>query len=251
MRSGARLQLSFFVSAVLLGACGIPTTEFLGPPDATATAYQANPPNVTFPHNTLDNSTDNFLGYELYYKFYAYSTDPNEGQFGDDYGVISTAAPGRGKITVEERGFHRIRKSLDSATPEESNQPPLIAVDQADKTIAFQVVITFPDKPSASSPVPASVRAEVISTGDPVGEEIFIIRARDASAIEQPLTFESDDISIDPPDADVPAGILTRATPLHMVLVILAFGTDYTGGTFQTLYSDPLMIENPLEIFLQ
>lgn len=234
---------------LLLVGCGIPTTEFLGAPDSTLTEYNVQTFQVTFPHNATDNSTDNFLGYEIYYKFYQFDADPLASAFGSDYAAISSAAPGSGIATVEGRGYHRMRESLQTASAEETDQPPLIPVSASERATDFDVRLQFPDKPSASSPDPAS--AQALDDGVPIGSEIRFARAREASPLETELSFESDDITIDPNDGDVPQGIPSRDSPLHMGIVILAYGADFTGGTFGTLYSSPLIIERPLEILLQ
>ena len=54
-----------------------------------------------------------------------------------------------------------------------------------------------------------------------------------------------------PNDPDIPEGISPTDLRIHMAIVVLAYGTDYTGGTFRPLYSDPLIVEQPLEIILQ
>jgi len=248
LRCAGAAVLCHILVFVILG-CGIPTTEFLGAPDSTLVEYNVQLASLSFPHNNVDNTTDNFLGYELYYKFYEHSSQPLDNEFGSDLSAVNNSAPGSGKTTLDDRGFFRIRESVVTGVPGEVDQPPLLPVDSGDRTTAFEVRVKFPDVPL--SPVAANLQTHLIADGSEFGPEIELARAREASPLEIELGFESNDISIAPPDLDVPSGIITRDTPLQMAIVILAYGTNFTGGTFATLYSDPLMIELPLEIVLQ
>ena len=225
----------------VISSCGIPTTQFLGAPEAVSSTV--TPPTVTFAHNVTDNGTDpdkdieneDFLGYELYYKFYQWMPNPVDGQFGADLSIINAASAGTGTVTGQ--GFRRVWEADKTIL-----QPPLISIDRSESGDPFDVVLIFPDKPSASSPEPA--------------EAVFLSRsvqlARDpyAGAVRVERTFESDDISTDPPDPDIPASIPPTDPNIHMAIVILAYGADKTGGTFGPLYSKPVMVDQPLEIIL-
>jgi len=221
-------------------------------------------PQVGFAHNTIDNSdrNENFLGYEVYYKFYPFLPVPMEGDFGNDYAAVDGAAAASGKTTVEGRGFRRIWKAGDTVA-----YLPLIARDDrdpatedADASDGFYVQILFPDRPSASSPYPATAHAYfhdedgvpvVDGEGFPIVKSVLLVRDPQAATGPSGKTFESDDIATDPNDLDVPAGIPPTDDRIHMAIVILAYGTDVTDGTFGPLYSKPIMIEQPLEIILQ
>ena len=222
--------------AAAVASCGIPTTQYLGPVDADSIVWTASPATVTFEHNALDNSTENFLGYEIYYKFYAQTPNPTDGQFGTDLAVIDAAAPGTGLNTVLNQQFRRITGANTASVV-----APLIPVDPSDSTGVFAISLIFPDKASQLSPDP--------TTAQYLAEVIELARQPDTGLFGE--TFESDDLTTSPNDADIPAGIPPTDLFIHMGIVILAYGTDNTGGTFQTLYSNPQMVLQPLEIILQ
>jgi hypothetical protein len=230
-------MLGVVVSLAAVVSCGIPTTQFLGAPASSSVDYTVfSPPSVTFAHNVTDNSGENFLGYEIYYKFYALTVNPSQSDFGTDLSIIRAAAPGTGTSTVENRGFRRIWLADDT-----DGILPLVSVSSADAAIDFDVQIVFPDKASQLSPEPAT--ATFLSATAEL--------ARQPAAGLAGESFESDDLSTDPNDSDIPAGIPSTDPAIHMAIVIFAYGTDNTGGTFQPLYSNPAMVDQPLEIILQ
>jgi hypothetical protein len=228
--------LCVVISLAAVCACGIPTAQYLGAPETASVDWTISPPTVTFAHNVTYNSGENFLGYEIYYKFYAYSTNPSQSTFATDLAVISAAAPGTGTYTVENRGFQRIWQADDT-----DGIPPLIVVASDDSATDFEVQLVFPDKASPLSPDPAA--ATFLDT------TIELARTPESGVAGE--SFESDDISTDPNDSDVPPGIPSTDLAIHMGVVILAYGTDNTGGTFQPLYSNPAMVEEPLELLLK
>lgn len=251
------VRIFWLVAAfAVISSCGIPTsgiTRVLGAPE------EDPPPTVTgqtvtFRHNFTDNNIPDFLGYEIYYKFYPYLAVPADGGFGADLSVLRDAPPGSGTATVTGRGFRRIWKASDTVA-----NLPLIPLDDGDPdtldptaSTDFYVKILFPDRPSASSPDPAV--AHFVDVNEVrLFPDRSIEPVRDPAAAPGPSgeTFESDDISTNPNDPDIPAGIPLTDDRIHMAVVILAYGIDYTGGTFQPIYSDPLMLDQPLEIILK
>jgi len=228
----------------LVVACGIPTSPFLGSPDRDDVVWSIfAPPSVTFAHNVTDNSTENFRGYEIYYKFYQYTPAPLGGEFGTDHAVLDAAASGSGKSTVEAHGFRRIWEAGDIV-----GAPPLISIDPSESATAFDVQLIFPDKVSALLPPdPVLPPASAVF----LGRNVELVRDPQAGTEPTGKTFESDDLSTDPNDPDIPAGISPTDDRIHIAFVILAYGIDFTGGTFGSIYSDPFMVEEPLEIILQ
>ncbi len=247
------IRIIFLVATfAVISSCGIPTTQFLGPPDGDTVSWTVSPPTVTFSHNDAENSTENFLGYEIYYKFYQFLPDPMNGEFGSDYAALVGAAPGSGKTAVEARGFHRVFEAGDTV-----GDLPLVGIETPDPPIdpstKFDVEIAFPYRPSALSPAPAL--AVLLDRNAPTGSDqlgsVQLVRDPLGGTGLSEKSFESDDISTAPPDLDIPLGIPQTDAVIHMAIVVLAYGIDYTGGNFETLYSDPLIIEEPLEIILQ
>lgn len=241
---------------MLSAACGIPTIQYLGPPDPREVEVLSfAPPRVVFTHNTADNDTGNFLGYEVYYKFYSYQADYDQGPFGTDYDFFDTTASGAGISTIENRGFYRV--SSLGETPG-TTSPPLIEIPPDQTDVEFQVTLEFPNANAASNPEPA--RLSLIDPDTPGTVTAFeLIRDPDLFAglidinFAEDIGFESDDISTDPNDPDVPADIPETDLYLHMGLVLLAYGSDYdnpSGATFGPLYSDPLMLDIPLRIII-
>ena len=238
----------FAVSCAAISSCGIPTTHFLGPPNQDTVSWSVfAPPSVTFAHNVTDNSGENFVGYEIYYKFYQHTANPSDGDFGDDYATLAAAAPGSGITTLQDSafGFRRIWKAGDTVV-----NLPLISINSTepptDPATPFDVESVFPDRISALSPDPAQA-IFLDRTGE---NSIKLVRDPEAAPGPSGKTFESEDISTDPADPDIPAGIPPTDDRIHMAIVILAYGLDYAGGTFQPLYSDPLIVEQLLEIIL-
>lgn len=235
----------FVMPFAVISSCGIPTSQFLGPPDREDVSWSVfAPPTVTFAHNVTDNSGENFRGYEIYYKFYPYLPAPMDGEFGTDRTALNAAASGSGKSTLDALGFYRIFGRLP---PEEDGEivevPPLISIDQADSATPFPVELLFPNRVSVLSP--DSARTLFLTS------TVYLLRDQQAGTLLSEKTFESDDLSTDPNDPDIPAHIPPTDDRIHMAIVIMAYGTDFTGGTFESIYSDPLIVEQPLEIILQ
>ena len=234
----------------LVVSCGIPTSPFLGSLDREDVVWSVfAPPSVTFAHNVTDNSTENFRGYEIYYKFYQYTPAPLEGEFGADRAVLDAAASGSGKSTVEAHGFRRVWEAGDIV-----GAPPLISIAPSESATAFDVELIFPDKISAllpPDPVPPDPTIPAPASALFLGGNVELVRDPQGGTEPTGKTFESDDISTDPNDPDVPAGISPTDDRIHIAIVILAYGIDFTGGTFGSIYSDPFMVEEPLEIILQ
>ena len=237
---------SLWLAAIfaLFSSCGIPTIQVLAAPEVVS--WTVAPPTVTFSHNVIANSTENFIGYELYYKFYQHTPNPSEGEFGDDLSILGGAVPSSGTAAVTGQGFRRIWKAGDTVA-----NLPLISIQltepPTDPATAFEVDIAFPDRVSILFPDPAE--AAFLDRTDENSTKL--VRDPDVAPGASGKTFESDDIAIDPNDLDIPAGIPPTDDRIHMAVVILAYGIDYTGGTFQPIYSDPLMAGQPLEIILQ
>jgi hypothetical protein len=137
---------------LLLWGCGIPSAGFIGPPGETDGQDLESLPVVTFDHNVEANDTEDFKGYELYYRFY-----DNNATDGTDYEVdreqILGSPPGTG--VLESTGYRRVvRASGDSV---ESQELPLIPVPQSAKSQDFEVTLSF-GLVSAVDPDEASAR---------------------------------------------------------------------------------------------
>ena len=229
MKNTALLVLCL-AAILVMSSCGInPPTEFLGAPEIEFIKHSVfAPPSITFAHNVADNDVEEFLGYEVYYKFYQYSPTPASGGFGNDLATID-ADFSRGPGNLLAAGFRRV---LDA---DMDMLPPLIKVDSDDAGTNFDVVLTFPDK--AVSPLPA--KAEFLEA------IVTLLRPPEVKPDFTESTFESDDMSAG--DLDIPTGIPPTDDRIHLGIVILAYGRDVT-VTFQPIYSEPLMVEVPLEL---
>lgn len=223
---------------VVLASCGIPTTSFIGPPKADDIQSTSTPPTVLFTHNAADNGTDDFLGYEVYYKFYRSEPDALNAEFGDDLQVVTDAAAVSGTGTLETRGFHRVWDAADDV-----GSLPLIPIASSESGDSFVVTLRFPDKASAASPEPAAAQY--------LGRTVYLSRDPALLPTGADRGFESVALHTDPPDGDVPPGIPGTDTILHVGIAILAYGADNTGGTFGILYSGPVMVGEPLELILE
>ncbi len=222
------------IVVVLLAGCGIPEFAYLAPPiPGTVTEL---PPTVTFSHS-VDNDTDSFFGYELYYKFY----DPETGEqpFQADRTAIQNAAAGVVASTITARGYRRIQR-LDS------DARPTLAIPALDGAIPFTVTLRFQQEPEPEPQTPQT-GAVASWTGDAKRQVALV---RDQAALGNPtppLGFTEEDI-VPGVHLDL-SGLEPNGLGLRMGLVIVSYGVDFATGRFGEIYSTAVVPENQLRIF--
>ena len=83
---------------LLLWGCGIPSAGFIGPPGESSLREPLSSPPVSHSITTLrDNSTEDFKGYELYYRFYDDNAADTELRAGSSEQILAEPVqPGTG-----------------------------------------------------------------------------------------------------------------------------------------------------------
>ncbi len=215
------------IAAAVTGGCGLPQFILLDPP--TDFSVDESFASVTFLNNP-ENDPDSFLGYDIYYKFYAPAEV--ETQFAADRSAIGGAAAGSMPGVVTQRGFRRVLGAGQGTAS------PLIAIAPTDRGITFPIrVEIITSQPSDGT----------VSWDPPTGPPVMLTLLRD---LVTPKLFRSDAyVTASPgPDADIPAGDYS-AGELPMALVVVAYGVDFT--TFQPLYSQPVMANPHLRLVVE
>ncbi|TVQ22578.1 MAG: hypothetical protein EA382_11875 [Spirochaetaceae bacterium] len=217
------------IFAAVTGGCGLPQFILLDPPtDFQVFALDAS---VTF-FNNPENDPDSFLGYELYYKFYAPATVDT--QFAADLSAIGGAAAGSMPGIVTQRGFRRVL-GVGQGT-----SSPLIRISATDRSSSFPITVLIDTNL-------AQLSAGVVTWDPPTGPPVTITLLRN---LVTPKVFRPDTYVTSGPgrDADIPAGDYSTKD-LPMALVVVAYGVDFT--TFQPLYSQPVMASPHLRLVVE
>ena len=223
------IAASLIAAAFALAAgCGLPQFILLEPP--ISISIDELVASVTFLSNP-ENDPDSFLGYELYYKFYAPAT--LDAQFAADLSAISGAVAGSMPGVVTQRGFRRVIGAG------QGGGPPLIPIAPTDRGTSFPVRILIDNSVAELS--------DGIATWDPPsGPPLTVTLQRNLIA---PKPFRPDAYVTSGPDrdADIPAG--DYVGELALALVIVSYGVDFT--TFQPLYSQPVMTDRRLRLVIE
>lgn len=211
--------------------CGIPQFIVLQEPEFVAVPVLTN--EITLSHDTA-NDVDDFLGYEIYYKFY--DPDGADSAFSSDEAAIATVGPGTAVSVLDQRGFNRVFSASDFG------QIPTVKVSAVQRSQSFTFDISFPNSPGSTA------AAAAVSTSTPPIEQELV---RDVSLVltqgegfaPADLDYTDPDVpDIDPPPAD---------DTVPMAVVVVAYGVDFTNGTFSQVVSTPLVIPELLEIFFE
>jgi hypothetical protein len=229
------------IAALAVISCGIPqSTIILAPVEAVNVELAGSV--AVFEHDSDNYPGDSFLGYEVYYKFYTYDDDPTDGPFAVDREQINESS--RGTARLESLGFHRITRKGDSS----SDDRPLIKIDLSEPQNPYEIRLQFPVAISASYTIVATWL-----DGDPTAtppSQVSLVRDPRVDPLVNELTFEPDGIHLDPPDEDVPNGTTAFGGKINMGIAVLAYGADFTALT-GPVYSEPVMIDRPLDILVQ
>lgn len=124
------------ISLISVASCGIPTVTFIAEPIFRTPTGST----LRFDHNTA-NDTEDFKGYEIYYKVYN-AVDPSS-QIDSDRSYIEGAeTPGTSRLVL--RDFLRmVRTDSGTATGSGLLDPPMIPVGSGQRDNAFTVSIVF------------------------------------------------------------------------------------------------------------
>lgn len=208
----------------VLSSCGIPEIVVLEAPDITRTVR--SPATIDFEHSTA-NDRDDFLGYELYYKFY----ETEDSVFANDRSALENASPSAATNTLASRGYRRVH-ALD-----DTNQQPVIAVSATERDSSFTLTVSYPPNVSSDETAIATWETQVQNLARDLG---LFPNNQDAS-------FAPGDIELT--DPDMPSFATAPIGTISMGLAIVAYGIDFTNGTFSAIYSEVVVVDRLLEVF--
>jgi hypothetical protein len=215
------------VFALILGSglssCGIPEIVVLEPPEITRVL--TIPAAVDFQHSTT-NDREDFLGYELYYKFY----EPGNADqaFSSDRASLESATPSAAVTTLTSRGYFRVH-ALSS-----TGQQPVVPISAAERSSSFVVSVEYPATEFA------------VESASAVWEAKTQRLARDLSLFTETETFVPADIDLT--DPDMPSDTTGATSTLPMGLAIVAYGIDFTNGSLSAIYSEIVVADSLLEV---
>ncbi len=258
-RHSRRRVLVGFASAALcavaLAACGIPTIQFIDPPENPD--FEGNEENriLTFEHSS-GNDGGGFQGYELYYKLYELGGTA----ITSDESFIESTPREPGPSRLQQRNFVRavavtVRSGVDlSITSEivgEEARPPHLPTDPTSSSIQYSIDLRDPFQRDAGSPDQDDFpEAEVIVSWNQSGQQVRGFRRRntDQDGPTDPRTvfegfwhasgYSSDDFDVGRMQLDLTAGSPDQLT---VVWYVLSYGIDETD--FSQFYSEPLRLE--------
>ncbi|MFP4378338.1 MAG: hypothetical protein ACLFP4_14940 [Spirochaetales bacterium] len=211
---------------VLPASCGIPQIVVLEAPEVTRALR--NPATVDFEH-PVENDRDDFLGYELYYKFYEPSNP--DSAFSGDRSAIENASPSAVISTLTTLGYRRVHALANG------NQQPVVEVSAAERASQFTLTIDYP--PNVTS---TDTAAAIWSSS----EEAL---ARDLSLFgeTESASFAPGDIELS--DPDMPSDTTGAIGTIPMGLAVVAYGIDFTNNSFSAIYSRAAVADVLLEVY--
>lgn len=226
--------LSLSILAVL-ASCGIPTVTFIAEPIFRTRTGST----LRFDHNTA-NDTEDFKGYEVYYKIYN-AGDPSS-QIDSDRSYIEGAeTPGTSRLVV--RDFLRmVRTDNGDADGSGLLDPPMLPVGSGQRDNAFTVSIAF------------ATGQETVIVDNP-GEGASSVRLYRQNVLleeQTPATVfegfnETADYNyqpgVDGGDADLARMIddeYDETETTRVAVAVISFGIDATN--FQRIYSTPIYL---------
>ncbi len=204
--------------------CGVDTIAFVEGPNADEVTADRLGARIVFNHNDSDaNSSPDFKGYELYYKFYDDSvTDP----WVDDQNTILADPVATGTSRLTNRSYRRVIRGNDQA-----GIPSIIVTS---KTTEYAITLDFFE--SASDPTDTEATA---SWNDGSPASIDLRRNTDATT---PGTFKSFFGAFSTSDDDADSTIVNAKSSGNLGIAIYALGYGIEGGSFRQLYSEPVFL---------
>jgi hypothetical protein len=223
----------------LLG-CGIPSVGFVAAPEEGSVRIDQplTSPRIEFGHNRVLNNTEDFSGYEIYYRLYDDGDDDQTG-YEDDRDSILAEPVQPGTVRLRERDYRRVVAGDQETVDGQS--PPLILVPNTAKGIDFTVSVSF--QPGAQV---EPEEAEISYLSGVVSRSSFpAARSIEQPGTQQPKGFllgeynTATDVDLAHFNRDIDEVI--ENGDLFVALYVLGFGID--GATFQPLYSRPVFLE--------
>ncbi len=253
--SVARTALWATPLTFLLTACGLPSVPFLWPPENPGLEGVANQAILTFQHNP-NNDIDDFLGYDIWYKFYLTTSAGEDLVRSDESAIDATPrSPGTGRLA--QRGFRRavaLYRNPDGSLVSYDDRRVHIDLGPIGNRFTLELDLR---QPFQRDPDPAPEDAEIVVTRVDTETVISGLRRRHTttsitdpgSADDGYPTFWNQN-RIETGQHDIYNSDLvpteSDTNELKIVLYALAVGIDRTDGTFRPFYSEPLRLEEAI-----
>ena len=242
--------------AIMLSACGIPSIQFIAPPENPG--FEGNEQNriLTFQHSA-ENDGDGFQGYELYYKIYALDSTI----IASDESFIENTPRVPGPARLQQRNFLRavavtVRSGSDlsivSDIVGDGVNPPHIPTDPTSTAIEYAIDLRDPTLRNDGSPDRNYPDAEVIVSWSQDGQrQVRGFRRRNDRDREGSINprdifegfwyapaYSSNDFDVTRMRLSLGSGTPDQLT---VVWYVLSYGIDETD--FSRFYSEPLRLE--------
>jgi hypothetical protein len=219
-------------ATILFVACGIESTPFIaGPkPDEVDLVPATDTERITFLHNENDNDTDEFKGYDLYYKLYEdedelWGCEPGDPCRNDrDYILNDPVQTGPSRLLGRE--YRRL-------VPENSpGQTPNIPVSNGIKGNEFVVEIDLTGGEPTTNAFIVTWPDDTTTVNRGVSQGGTYKRFLDGAA------YENTDADVTHISADISQVISDNN--LYISVYALGYGVD--PGSLQALYSEPVYL---------
>ncbi len=219
------LRTLIVIAASMGSGCGLPTISYLAEP-LNAGLGLGN--TFHFTHDSTNNNTGDFLGYQVYYRFYDSSSASNLTT--DQNDIESSTTPGI--ALIQSRGYRQILPDQTAGLPV---TPPLIPFTTAEK--AQPIVVTLDFNPDITTPIDATA-----STSDGV---LTVKLKRNNPVYPAPNTdtlksFLTNDYTT--VDNDIPPDVTLGSGSVTIALVVVSYGFDF--ASFTPMYSVPVFLGN-------
>ncbi|MFW5842811.1 MAG: hypothetical protein ACOCW6_02700 [Spirochaetota bacterium] len=205
--------------------CGIESITFVEGPLEDEIDSELFLAEITFDHNnSTANQSDDFLGYELYYKLYANNTT-DDPYVGDQNSILAEPVPtGIGRLT--NRGYRRIIRGQQEAAI------PTILV--TNKGLGYTITLDFFESPDDPEDDDATA-----SWNDGSPSDVDLRRNTPGAT---PGSFKSFFGEYEEDDEDADAEIVDAQADGELGIAIYALGYGIEGGTFRQLYSEAVFL---------
>lgn len=244
-RVGIRICVVAATGAFLF-SCGLPTISYLAPP-LNPSFDGVNEENyiLQFEHNP-DNDTDDFRGYEIYYKLY----EPDAALIDSDESYIESTPTTSGPGRLEARHFLRAAPTISAINGAEAivtdDTAPSIELSPTGTVIEFELDLRTPNTRSLADD-DTHIIVSWTEEGDTHTLELRR-RSTEDSSVGSPLD-DYDGFWDEPEYADddydiaqmISGGVSSPVGKLVIVLYVLTYGIDATD--FNPYYSEPVRLE--------
>jgi hypothetical protein len=226
-----------------ISACGLNQLVFLYP--INSDRVTASTTGFTFYHNT-NNDIAEFLGYEIFYKFYPEATaaaamEADRAYFYERYITTENNITSRGFQSFYRNGYRDGLTPASGPNEDETRRPnrPFLPVPSAGTTYAY--LIDFPTVGEPGEPLFEIYSGYPPATTGPLNYFSLYRTARTTPLHEKSFqAATSGDSSFQSGDADL-AGLpaITSGVRLYVGICVVAYGSDQN---FSPLYSEAVLL---------